>query len=394
LFWQAVFFAPACVAVVCFSKSQYSVYQPLAKPILAHYLVRKIYCAMAQQKKLRILSLDGGGIRGIIPATILVEIENRLQKHPKGNPDARLADYFDLIAGTSTGGILTALYLCPDKQGRPRFSASEALDLYLVNGQQIFQMEFLQRTAKLYVLFNEMYPKKYIEALLETYFADQMLSELLKPCLITSYDIRNRRGHFFSSVDAKKKPIYDYKLKDVCRATSAAPTYFEPAKFASEQGADYTLVDGGVFVNNPALAAYSEARSVDFSKILGPDKPNEPSAKEMLLISIGTGSVKRPYKWDDIKHAGLISWLPIVIDVMMSGNSETVDYHLTKMFGTLKEADRKDYIRLEPELADASSEMDEVSGDNLINLHNAGLQFVAKNDAILDEIVEKLIENH
>lgn len=346
------------------------------------------------KKKVRILSLDGGGIRGIIPATIVVEIENRLQKHPLGNPEARIGDYFDLIAGTSTGGILTALYLTPGKDNRPRFSASEALDLYLINGAQIFQMEFLQRTAKLYVLFNEMYPKKFIEALLESYFEDQMLSELLKPCLITSYDIRNRRGHFFSSVDAKRKPIYNYKLKDVCRATSAAPTYFEPARFSSDQGTDYTLVDGGVFVNNPALAAYSEARSLDFSKIIGPDKPKEPSAKDMLMISIGTGCVVKPYKWDEIKNAGLISWLPIVIDVMMSGNSESVHYHLTKMYGTLKAANQNDYIRLEPNLADASSEMDEVNPQNLINLHNAGLQYIAENDALLDTIVEKLIKYH
>ncbi|TAD92582.1 MAG: patatin [Bacteroidetes bacterium] len=344
-------------------------------------------------KKLRILALDGGGIRGIIPATILVEIENRLRFHPQGNPEARLANYFDLIAGTSTGGILSALYLCPNDEMKPRFSAAEALGLYLDNGHKIFEKEFLQRVMKLHVVFDEMYPKAPLESLLESYFGSLMLSDLLKPCLITAYDIRNRRGHFFSSVDAKRKSIYDFKLKDVCRATSAAPTYFEPAKFTSEQGADYTLIDGGVFVNNPALAAYSEARSVDFSLVLGPHKPCEPSAKDMLLISIGTGSVKKPYKWHDIKDAGLISWLPIIIDVMMSGNSETVHYHLTKMYDTLKNSDKDDYIRLEPNLADATSDMDDVRPENLLNLHNAGLQFVAKNDAILDEIVEKLIAN-
>lgn len=343
--------------------------------------------------KVRILSLDGGGIRGIIPATIMVEIENRLQLRT-GNPDARIADYFDLIAGTSTGGILTGIYLCPGENNRPKFTAAQALNLYLENGKDIFQMEFLSKVAKLYVVFNEMYPSKFIEDLLAQYFGDTELDDLLRPCLITAYDIRNRKAQFFNSVDAKGgKNIYNFKLKDVCRATSAAPTYFEPAKIESLQGADYTLVDGGVFVNNPALAAYSEARTIRFSQEVGPTKPDFPSAKEMLIISIGTGTVKTPYHYDKIKNAGLISWLPIVIDIMMSGNSETVDYHLRKMFNTLSTEDEKDYYRMEPALQDASSEMDEVTDENLKNLHEAGLYFIAKNDKLIEEIVDKLVAN-
>ena len=157
------------------------------------------------------------------------------------------------------------------------------------------------------------------------------------------------------------------------------------------QGADYTLVDGGVFVNNPALAAYSEARTIRFSKESNANKPDFPTAKNMMIISIGTGTVKTPYHYDKIKNAGLIAWLPIVIDIMMSGNSETVDYHLQKMFNTLSEEDEKDYYRLEPSLQDGSSEMDEVTDENLKNLHEAGLHFIAKNDKLIEEIVEKLI---
>ena len=88
---------------------------------------------MAETKKLtKILSIDGGGIRGVIPGQILVRLEEKLKTLDK-NPHARIADYFDLIAGTSTGGILTCLYLCPEsaKSKRPRFSAQDAVDLYL-----------------------------------------------------------------------------------------------------------------------------------------------------------------------------------------------------------------------------------------------------------------------
>ena len=87
----------------------------------------------------RILSIDGGGIRGIIPGQVLVSVEKKLQNRTN-NKNARIADYFDFLAGTSTGGILTCVYLCPDRNDKtiPRFTAQEALNLYLEHGQDIF----------------------------------------------------------------------------------------------------------------------------------------------------------------------------------------------------------------------------------------------------------------
>src|SRR5947207_3704233 len=85
-------------------------------------------------RPMRILSIDGGGIRGIIPGQVLVALEKKIQQL-SGDNSKRIADVFDLIAGTSTGGILTCLYLCPDaNSARPRFSAADAVDLYLQNG--------------------------------------------------------------------------------------------------------------------------------------------------------------------------------------------------------------------------------------------------------------------
>ena len=86
-----------------------------------------------------ILSIDGGGIKGIIPGMVLAELENRL-KIRTANPNAYIADYFDFFAGTSTGGILTCLLLCPSKEDpkKPRFTAKEALNLYVENGSKIF----------------------------------------------------------------------------------------------------------------------------------------------------------------------------------------------------------------------------------------------------------------
>ena len=90
---------------------------------------------------MRILSIDGGGIRGIIPGQMLVALEKKLAAK-SGKPDARIADFFDLVAGTSTGAILAAAYLCPDSNGRPKFSAQEAVDFYLEDGDEIFDVGF------------------------------------------------------------------------------------------------------------------------------------------------------------------------------------------------------------------------------------------------------------
>src|SRR4051812_11231590 len=95
-------------------------------------------------KKVTILSLDGGGIRGIIPGIILTRLEELLQKADR-NPSAKLGDYFDFIAGTSTGGILACLYLTPGKNGSAKYSAEDAVNLYLEHGRRIFSRTVVER---------------------------------------------------------------------------------------------------------------------------------------------------------------------------------------------------------------------------------------------------------
>jgi uncharacterized protein len=333
--------------------------------------------------KIRILSIDGGGIRGIIPATIVQYMEERLRA-VTNNSNAHIGEYFDLIAGTSTGGILTSIYLCPGENApsKAKYGAADALNLYMEHGNKIFHKNFWQQ-FKNFQLWNENFPADNLEILLDTYLGDIKLSQLIKPCVISAYNFYERRAIFFNSADSRKLGgnVKDFRIKHVARATSAAPTYF----------------DGGVFVNNPALCAYSEARSLKFSdaSVLNgtykKPKPDLPAAKDMLLVSIGTGSSKKKYEFDELKNAGIIKWLPVIIDIMMSGNSETVHYHLTKMWGTLEADDQKDYYRLEPPLRNASPEMDNVKKKNLKLLKDAGESYVFDHVDKLNEIVDKLV---
>lgn len=343
---------------------------------------------MVQQTKLiRILSLDGGGIRGIIPARILVSLERKLQEIDH-NPRAGIADYFDLIAGTSTGGILSCILLCPDGSDphRPRFTAQEALEMYMEKGEDIFQLTLMQRIRSAGGILDEKYSANGLEKVLETYFDELTLSQLMKPCLITAYDIRQRKAHFFTQHDAQKKRSHNYYLRDVARATSAAPSYFEVSQIKALDNKQYPLVDGGVFANNPALCAYAEARQLKFS-----NRSHYPSASEMLILSLGTGSEERSYIYETARNWGMIEWIKPLFDIMMSGVSETVDFQLKQIYQAIEKPEQ--YLRISPSLGNASPDMDDASEENLQALFEAGEKCAEDYDREITELARMLIEN-
>ncbi len=329
---------------------------------------------------MRILSLDGGGIRGIISGQILVALEKKLKKKSK-NSKATIANFFDLVAGTSTGGILACLYLCPKKPGstQAKFSASEAVDLYLERGDEIFDISLWHRISSGGGLTDEKYSADELEEALEDYFGDLKLSQLLKPCVVTSYDIRRRRAYFFRQHRAKKSARFDFLVKDVARATSAAPTYFEVARVKSDTSIPYPLVDGGVFANNPALCAYAEARNLN----------GKPTAKDMFLLCLGTGKIEKPYHYKEAKDWGLVEWVKPVLDIIMSGVAETVHFQLQQIYNAVGKPDQ--YVRIEPDLLDASPEMDDASIENLNALKVAGQACAEENDDLLERVADQLI---
>jgi patatin-like phospholipase/acyl hydrolase len=170
----------------------------------------------APKRTIRILAIDGGGIRGIIPAVILSEIEKRTQKP--------VSELFDLVVGTSTGGILALFLVKPNNQGRPQYTAKDLVAMYEKEGDQIFSRSIWQKIHSGGSLVGEKYPASGIEKVLEKYFDKARLKDSLTEVLITSYDIERRIPFFFKSRNAKANISYDFPLKQVARATSAAPT--------------------------------------------------------------------------------------------------------------------------------------------------------------------------
>jgi len=336
--------------------------------------------AKAKRKLVRILSIDGGGIRGIIPGQILVTVEEKL-KARTGDENARIADYFDLIAGTSTGGILACAYLSPDQNdpARPKFTAQEVVNLYLERGNNIFSVPLKHKITTAGGTLDEKYPSADLEEALNDYFGDIRLSQLLKPCLITSYDITRRQAHFFTQHDATKRKGWNYYVKDVARATSAAPTYFECASIRSLTDISYPLIDGGVFVNNPAICAYAEVHH----------KFNM-TAKQMAILSIGTGYEKQSYDYNQAKNWGMLAWIKPLINIMMSGVSDVVDYQLREIYDAVKAPGQ--YLRINTTFPiTVNADMDDASQENLSALKELGTETAQKFDSQLDKFINLLM---
>jgi hypothetical protein len=367
----------AAKRICCDNKSKESD-QRVSHHILYIFKFTKVFIAMSLP--FRILSIDGGGIRGVLPGQVLLSLENRLKSHT-GNSAARLADFFDLIVGTSTGGILACLYLFPDESSkRPLYSAQEAVNLYLLHGNRIFKDVVRHQSANQ----QEKYPSAPLEQVFKEYFGDVKLSELVKPCLITSYNILKRSTHFFTQHDARENPSCDYYLRSVARATSAAPTYFEPARVTAMDGSVYPLIDGGVFANNPAMCAYAEALTI-MKRKSGKQKI---ACSEIFMVSVGTASFKRGYDYNSASGWGQGGFVPPVMDVLMSGAGDTIDYQVQQLFAA--DGCPENYVRINPSLGNADPAMDNASEKNLIALKNAGTDAAAKYDRELDHIVGKL----
>ncbi|MEY3248689.1 MAG: hypothetical protein RL742_732 [Bacteroidota bacterium] len=353
---------------------------------------------MSNERTIRILSLDGGGIRGLLTARILAALESKLnarwKNHHKADPPhpLRIAHFFDMIAGTSTGGILTCILLTPSQNDpkTPQFAASEAVSLYKDYGGQIFSKSAAGRIPLIPAFKWPKYSGEQIERILTERLGDKRLSDLLRPCLITSYDIEQRRAVFFTSHDAREKgPMFDFYLRDVARCTSAAPTYFPPHQARSVDGLVTNAIDGGLFANNPTMCAVIEAL-----KLFGEKKADGEvellNPARMFIVSVGTGAVKKSYPRSKAANWGTISWVEPIIDIMMSGVSETVDYQLRKLYSSIGKS--KQYHRLVPELHTADPEMDNVSEKNIAALDQAGIQNAYDMDDQLNEIADRLIE--
>lgn len=312
----------------------------------------------------RILSIDGGGVRGLVPALVLAELEKRTGR--------RIADLFDLVAGTSAGAILALGLLCPGADGRPRWTAHELAEFQAAAGKQIFARSRWRMVSTVDGFLAPKYNARTFERLLRERLGDTTLRQALCEVLITSYDAHSREPYFFRSADARAGTAADRPMWVVARASSSAPTYFPPVQIRRDEGPGHRwLIDGGVYANNPAMCAYAHALQ------------HLPGA-EIVMVSVGTGELSTDFATMRLRRGGALVWARPLFDIVQDGQENVTDHEL----GQLLPADR--YSRFQVGLEDRSHRIDDGSDGNTEALRGRAALLIERSSDQLDAVAAML----
>jgi patatin-like phospholipase/acyl hydrolase len=316
--------------------------------------------------------MDGGGLRGIVPVLILQKIEAITGK--------KIQDMFHLFAGTSTGGLIACALSVSDDGTKPLYNLQDIANMYIQHGKEIFppaQKGILNLVGKVESLFEPNFSPNGLDNILTQMFAQRTMKNCMVPIMACSYDLKNNEPVFFKSRYTDKN-YADATLHDVCRATSAAPTYF-PAFEMNYDCKDRVCIDGGVYINNPGMAAVSEISKFgnDPYYKTSPDF----SFKDIFVLSLGTGTYKFDMSKPRYAHGGLMSWATHISDVMMQSVNASTVYECKEML------EKEQYYRVTIDIADAKysdmSDSSDATRQYLIDQVNAQ---VNNNAGVISEL--------
>lgn len=339
------------------------------------------------KKVFTVLAIDGGGVRGIIPARILHEIEKRT-----GRP---IADLFDMVGGSSTGAIIGGCLVAPDPKNpaKPRFSAKDIYGFYHKLAGQIFP----SRNLKMFRKFvpGALYSAKPLEEKLLECFGDFRMKDALTSFLIPATDIKNFRPvwitHLKGQVDRSKEGWGSMLIRDAVRATTSAPTYF-PAKYyyttpnptMPDVKARHALIDGSFFGGNAPQRLYNEAK-----KLAPPDA-------EIIVVHLGTGNTNNkmsPEEFNDLSVLGLLNksngsvLLSLVAKMSVLDTAEDMREEIGDRFYTFD-----GILQLDGEDRAPASAMaiDDARPENLQRLEKMAGQIIRDNDAEINRLCDIL----
>lgn len=299
----------------------------------------------------RILTLDGGGIRGLISAIWLEALQERL--HAAGKGDVR--SHFDLIAGSSTGSLLATGLAAG-------LSPQQLTALYEHFGDEVFPGSVERLWSRLTRTFSEglsapRYSAHGIETVLRRVFGERTLGSVSPRLMAIAYDTLARSPVFFKSFKPEHASI---PLWEVCRSATAAPAYF-PAHPTTIGGQRRALIDGGVVANNPTACAIAEAVRLNGDERLD----------ALIVLSIGTGQATRPISERDATRWGALEWAIPIIDVLFDGSADAVDYISDQILAEGR------YFRLQAPLLRGYDDFDNVDATNLLGLRKTAEDYLA-----------------
>ncbi|KAI3470451.1 hypothetical protein Pfo_027114 [Paulownia fortunei] len=283
-----------------------------------------------QRGKICILSVDGGGMRSIISGKALSYLETAL-KNKSGNPDARIADYFDVAAGTGVGGIFTAMLFAANDQNRPIFHADDTWKFLAAEGKKFYRSAKARNPKGSF--FKRVFSKTGggasgsatagLEKAMKEAFRDEKtgrsltLKNTLKPVLIPCYDLSSTAPFLFSRADALETDSYDFNLWEVCLATSAEPGVFDPVCMKSVDGL---------------------TRCKEFPFVRG--------VEDIMVLSLGAGGqlLEGSFDYEQVKKWKAQDWARPLARISGEGSAELVDHAVAMAFGQSRSSN---YVRIQ-----------------------------------------------
>lgn len=309
---------------------------------------------MNNSKPLKILCIDGGGMRGIIPATFLEKLETLTGKGT--------AELFDIAVGTSTGSILSVGLNVPSEEDptKPRYSALDFVHMYQNLGSQIFH-----KKKKLFKMLDGVTHPTYdavgYEKILSDYFGESTLKDLLSEVAVPSIELEDMRMHVFSKAKASKSDSDNFHVRNVIRAATAAPTYFPSAPIASvDSKVKGTFLDAGVSTNNPGTLAFAETSTLS---------ENRPC----IYVSMGTGQIVKPLNVAKASNWGELEWIKSIFDLQSDAQSSYTEAVVKEI---LSGKEGSTYHRYQIDLHDLPQNMDDTKSADLQKLRDASLKAV------------------
>jgi predicted acylesterase/phospholipase RssA len=347
-----------------------------------------------EEGRFRILSVDGGGLRGLVPALLLLELEQRLETLTGHRRP--LSDYFHLFAGTSTGGLISLGLTArdPDNPDQPSMDGERLVSLYRDRGPEIFPPRWrLLRMLRGFVMPK--FSNRELRRAVQEEIGTSPLSTALRDLVITAYDMTDHKPRFFKRWTAGQGGRPDPTMADAAMATASAPTYLPPWELDGK-----ALVDGGVFAANPTVAAIAEALKRQT------DDPARLAPHELFVVSLGTGFYTASYAPRRLRGWGALAWIwprgsePALMRAMLDGQTASAD-QWAHMILNHERGDppptRADvghgprYFRLESELA-TDFEMDDARRKTLEGLTEAAGRLIEDRGDDLQAIAKRLAE--
>ncbi|KJV63328.1 MULTISPECIES: patatin-like phospholipase family protein [Ehrlichia] len=305
-----------------------------------------------------ILSIDGGGVRGIVAATILQEIEKKINKP--------LYKVFDLVSGSSVGSLIGGALCLKKADGTPKYDTSDLLDLMLKYSGKIFSNSITRGIFSLIV--GPKYSDRNLNSVLKGIFGDAVMKDLVANFIVPSYDLYSSQTIMFRSWIDKYRNI---KVSDIARGAVAAPTYFAPKKIVVDNKKKL-LIDSSIVCNNPIIAAYAAAQVL---------YPNE----KLCCLSVGCGTVNKNFS--DLQNS-LLYWADKIMFVIIDAGLDAIDYQMSRI---IKEEDT--YCRISGNIAYSKCDFSDASPENIQNVKRDAQKIIQENESSINDFCDMLLSD-